>query len=59
MQVIVGGLVSQSTKGDSGAEHSGLKVTAKESLREPPLLVAANEETSRIVWDLNPQLKKL
>lgn len=52
-------VVSGSSKGDSGAEHSGLKITAKESLKEPPLLVAANEETSRILWDLNPQLKKI
>ncbi len=49
--------VAGSTIGDPGAEPRGLKITTKESFTEPPQLVASKKETSRILWDLNPQLK--
>ncbi len=39
--------------------HEGLEVMVKQGLNEPPMLVAANETTSRVIWDPNPQLKNI
>ena len=39
--------------------HAGLEITVKQGLNEPPLLVATNKQTSRVIWDPNPQLKNL
>jgi dipeptidyl aminopeptidase/acylaminoacyl peptidase len=35
---------------------SGLEVRVKEGLNDPPLLVVSNKETSRVIWNPNPQL---
>ena len=43
--------------GEPKAWHNGLRVTVKEDLNGPPVLVASNKETSRVIWDPNPQLK--
>ena len=43
--------------GEPKAWHDGLRVTVKEDLNVPPVLVASNKETSRVIWDPNPQLK--
>lgn len=43
--------------GEPKAWHDGLQVTVKEDLNVPPVLVASNKETSRVIWDPNPQLK--
>jgi dipeptidyl aminopeptidase/acylaminoacyl peptidase len=40
-------------------EQGDLEVTVKQGLNEPPLLVATNKQTSRAIWDPNPQLKNL
>jgi dipeptidyl aminopeptidase/acylaminoacyl peptidase len=47
-----GGTLEEQDKGPGGLE---LKVTR--GFNDPPLLVAANKETSRVLWDPNPQLK--
>jgi dipeptidyl aminopeptidase/acylaminoacyl peptidase len=39
--------------------HGGLTVAVKQGISEPPQLVATNEETSRVIWDPNPQLKNM
>ncbi|HYY72997.1 MAG TPA: hypothetical protein VE778_05340, partial [Candidatus Bathyarchaeia archaeon] len=46
-------------KEDPEPWHNGLQLTTKEGINEPPVLVAANEKTSRVIWDPNPQLKNL
>jgi dipeptidyl aminopeptidase/acylaminoacyl peptidase len=47
------------TKGDPLAIHNGLEITVTQGLNEPPRLIARNKETSRVVWDPNPQLKNI
>ena len=37
----------------------GLDLTVKQRYDQPPLLVATRKQTSRIVWDPNPQLKDI
>ena len=36
-----------------------LEVLVREALDEPPLLVAKHKETSRVIWNPNPQLDKI
>jgi len=43
---------------ESKTEHNGVKVTVKQGLNDPPLLVATTKQISRVIWDPNPQLKK-
>jgi dipeptidyl aminopeptidase/acylaminoacyl peptidase len=46
------------SKGEPKDERrNGLEVTVKQGLNEPPVLVATNRQTSRVLWDPNPQLK--
>jgi dipeptidyl aminopeptidase/acylaminoacyl peptidase len=51
--------VARQFDGDPPAVHGNLEVAVKQGLDQPPLLVAANSEVSRIVWDPNPQLKEI
>ena len=51
--------VARRTKGGDGAGHQGLEVGLKQGLNQPPLLVASNEHTSRVIWDPNPQLREI
>jgi dipeptidyl aminopeptidase/acylaminoacyl peptidase len=44
--------------GEPNARYRDLKITVKQGFDEPPLLVASSKETSRVIWDPNPQLKK-
>lgn len=37
----------------------GLEVTVKQGLNEPPTLLAANQQESRVIWSPNPQLKSI
>jgi dipeptidyl aminopeptidase/acylaminoacyl peptidase len=46
---------SQSIEGDA----RGLEIRVKEGPDQPPLLVAENKHTSRVIWDPNPQLDKI
>jgi dipeptidyl aminopeptidase/acylaminoacyl peptidase len=41
------------------AEHNGLEVSVKQGLNDPPLLVATNRGTSRVIWDPNPQFNDI
>jgi dipeptidyl aminopeptidase/acylaminoacyl peptidase len=43
----------------SANRSKGLEVTVKESLTEPPLLVAKGTKEARVIWDPNPQLKNI
>jgi dipeptidyl aminopeptidase/acylaminoacyl peptidase len=45
------------SKGLPEVWHEGLRVIVEQGLNEPPLLVAINKETVRVIWDPNPQLK--
>jgi dipeptidyl aminopeptidase/acylaminoacyl peptidase len=45
------------SKGKSEEWHGGLQVSVKEDLNQPPMLVGADKETPRVIWDPNPQLK--
>jgi dipeptidyl aminopeptidase/acylaminoacyl peptidase len=47
------------SKSTSQIGQSGFEVTVKQGLNQPPLLVAANKHTSRVIWDPNPQLKNI
>ena len=47
------------TDGLPGTAPGDLQVTVKQAFNQSPLLVASNKETSRVVWDPNPQLKDL
>jgi len=40
-------------------QDSGLNVTVRQGMNEAPRVVAANGETSGVVWDPNPQLKNI
>jgi len=51
--------VVKEIKGEPVAEHGRLELTVKQGFNEPPVLVAADEEISRVVWDPNPQLKNI
>ena len=51
--------VSGESKGEPKVEHNGLEVSVKQWFNEPPLLVARSNQTSRVLWDPNPQLKNL
>jgi hypothetical protein len=44
---------------DGRAERNGLEITVKQSLNDPPLLIAAKQQVSRVIWDPNPQLKNV
>ena len=46
-------------KGSFPAEQNGLQVSVKQGLNDPPVLVAANKQTSRVIFDPNPQLKNI
>jgi dipeptidyl aminopeptidase/acylaminoacyl peptidase len=48
-------VVAQS-KGLPEFGHNDLEITVKQGLNDPPLLVASERHTSRVVWDPNSQL---
>lgn len=51
--------LAKQAKGLPEVWHDGFKVIVEQGLDEPPLLVATNKETLRIIWDPNPQLKNV
>jgi len=51
--------VAEQVNGIPELGPGGLEVTVKQGLNEPPALVATNKQTSRVVWDPNPQLKNI
>jgi dipeptidyl aminopeptidase/acylaminoacyl peptidase len=51
--------VARQNKGQSEVGRNGLEVTVEQGLNEPPLLVASNQQTSRVIWNPNPQLKDI
>lgn len=54
----VGDWTSRQTKGDSPGSN-GLEIGVKQSFNAPPLLVATTKQSSRVIWDPNPQLKTM
>jgi dipeptidyl aminopeptidase/acylaminoacyl peptidase len=52
-------LAVREIKGSFPAEHNGVEVSVKQGLNDPPVLVAANKDTSRVILDPNPQLKSI
>jgi hypothetical protein len=49
-----------STQSKGGSEIYGdLELTVKQGLNDPPVVVAGNKQISRVIWDLNPQLKNV
>jgi dipeptidyl aminopeptidase/acylaminoacyl peptidase len=51
--------VARETTGEPDVEHNGLTITVKQGFNQPPRLVASSKQTSRIIWDPNPQLKNI
>ena len=51
-------VVEERTSGNEGSNDM-LSVTIEQGFNEPPHLVAGNRQTSRTIWDPNPQLKNL
>jgi dipeptidyl aminopeptidase/acylaminoacyl peptidase len=51
--------VATESKGNRSAVVHGVKVDIRQGLDVPPVLVAANSHSSRVLWDPNPQLKDL
>jgi dipeptidyl aminopeptidase/acylaminoacyl peptidase len=49
--------LAKQSKGVPEVWHDGFKVIVEQGLDEPPLLIATNKETLRVIWDPNPQLK--
>ena len=47
------------SKGVNEVGRDGIEVTVKQRFDEPPLLVATNMETSKVLWDPNPQLQRM
>lgn len=45
--------------GSHNTPHDGLTVAIKQSLNEPPVLIATLEGHTKVLWDPNPQLKKV
>ena len=45
------------TIGQQEAGPGGLELKVTQSVKDPQVLVAANKETSRLLWDPNPQLR--
>ena len=43
----------------TGSSHGSFDVQVKQGIDQPPLLVASNPNTSRVIWDPNPQLKNI
>ena len=41
------------------AEQNSLEVSVKEGLNDPPVLVAANQQASRVIFNPNPQLSNI
>jgi dipeptidyl aminopeptidase/acylaminoacyl peptidase len=52
-------LVAESKSQSIEGEAKDLEVLVKEDIDQPPLLVAKNKQTSRVIWDPNPQLDKV
>jgi hypothetical protein len=46
-------------KGEPKLEHNGFEVTVEQGFNEPPLLVVKRKQSSRVIWDPNPQLKTI
>ena len=42
-----------------GGAAKDLEILVEEGLDKPPLLVAKNKQTSRVIWDPNPQLNRI
>lgn len=51
--------IARLVKGEGTAGDESFEVSVKEGLNDPPVLVAANKKTLRVIWDPNPQLKNL
>jgi dipeptidyl aminopeptidase/acylaminoacyl peptidase len=48
--------IERHIEGNPALGNNGLEVTIKQSINDPPLLVASRGEASRVIWDPNPQL---
>jgi dipeptidyl aminopeptidase/acylaminoacyl peptidase len=51
--------LEQHRKDNREVGNDGLEVTIKQGINDPPLLMAYNGNTSRVIWDPNPQLKNI
>jgi dipeptidyl aminopeptidase/acylaminoacyl peptidase len=46
-------------QGSPDFRYRNLEITVKQSIDQPPLLLATRNERSRVIWDPNPQLKNI
>jgi hypothetical protein len=51
--------VAEQIKGMPQVTHNDFQITVEESVSDPPRLVATNKTKSRVIWDLNPQLRNV
>jgi dipeptidyl aminopeptidase/acylaminoacyl peptidase len=51
--------IETESQGTPAAARNGLEVRVKQGLDEPPVLFAATSRASGVLWDPNPQLKRL
>ena len=51
--------VVRQSKGDPLARHNGIQVAMREGINDPPMLVAADNRVSKVIFDLNPQLNTI
>ena len=49
---VVGG-----SRAEPDAQYEHLEVTIEQGLNDPPILIAKNKQTSRVIWDPNPFIK--
>jgi hypothetical protein len=47
------------TKEEPEKRPNGFNIIVKQGLNDPPMLTALNKQTSRVIWDPNPQIKNL
>lgn len=47
------------SEGEPESGRGSFEVRVKQGLNDPPVLVAATKETSRVIWDPNPQFQDL
>src|SRR5256885_3557246 len=54
-----GSIQKQNPDEKAKTEHDGIELIVKQGLNDPPVLVAKDKQSSRILWDPNPYLRML
>ena len=51
--------IERHIEGNQAIGNHGLEISIKQSINDPPLLVASKGKTSRVIWDPNPRLQSV